>query len=346
MKILSLAYRVPSWKATNYALLTYIDECNPSVPAFKKLPYLKVVEKLLRQTGAETRYWRDPNGDEKASDLILGAMKDALEKANLSATDIDLVIYCGVGRGFLEPANAYFYAHAAGMNRANCFDITDACMSWIRAAHIAQLMLKAGTFKRVMIINGEFHLGFHDNWEIRDLRSLEYSFPMYTIGEAATATILIASEEDWKFAYSSQTEFSDLCTIPLPSHANFVEPTEKIGHNGVYTFVSYGRELFQAGIDCLCELINDTIDDVERNVWYFPHAPSKKVYEENLPKHTNVSPVKIFLEVYPQFGNLVSASIPVGLSLAQTEGKLKRGDPIALIPASAGLVASVVQLIF
>ena len=346
MKIASVAYRVPSWKVTNDNLLTYIDKCNPNVPARKKLPYLKIVEKLLRQTGAESRHWRDPEINEKAADLILGVIKDALEQANLSATDIDLLIYCGVGRGFLEPANAYFYAHAAGMNQANCFDITDACMSWIRATHIAQLMLKAGTFKRVMIINGEFHLGFHDNWEIRDLRSLEYSLPAYTIGEAATATILTASESDWKFAYSSKPEYADVCTIPLPSHANFVNPSKKIGHNGIYKFVSYGQEIFQAGVDCLGKLIRSTIDDVERNVLYFPHAPSKKVYERDVAESSGIPADKMYLQVYPQFGNLVSASIPVGLSLAKAEGKINSGDPIALIPASAGIVASVVQLTF
>jgi 3-oxoacyl-[acyl-carrier-protein] synthase III len=345
MKIESLAYRVPSWKLNNEELITYIDKCNPQVTAIKKLPYLKMVQKLLRQTGAETRHWRDPQIEEKASDLILEAMQDALDRANLTATDIDLLVYCGVGRGFLEPANAYFYARAVGMYRANCFDITDACMSWIRAAHIAQLMLKAGTFERVMIVNGEFHLGFHDNWEIRDMRSLEYSFPMYTIGEGATATILTAGGEDWKFAYSSKTEFSDLCTIPLPSHANFVDSSEKIGRNGIYRFVSYGREMFQAGAVCLGELIQNTIANPEEKVWYFPHAPSKKVYEENMPKY-GVPVEKIYLKVYPQFGNLVSASIPVGLSLAKAEGAIKPGDRIALIPASAGIVASVVQLTF
>jgi acyl-CoA:acyl-CoA alkyltransferase len=346
MKIDSIAKRVPSWKVTNDNLLTHIDKCNPSIAETQKVVYLEIVKKLLRQTGAETRHWRNPQIDEKASDLIIGAMNDALEQANLLASQIDLLIYCGVGRGFLEPANAYFYAHATGMNRANCFDITDACMSWIRATHIAQLMLKAGTFKRVMIINGEFHLGFHDNWEIRSTRSLEYCFPMYTIGEAATATILVDSEEDWRFAYSSKTEFADLCTIPLPSYSNFVKPNEKIGHNGTYKFVSYGRELVKEGAVCIGELIQTTIDNPEENVvWYFPHTPSKKSYEEEMPKY-GVPAKKIYLKVYPQFGNLVSASIPVGLSLAQAEGKLNRGDKIALIPVSAGMVASVVQLTF
>ncbi|MGL5940012.1 MAG: 3-oxoacyl-[acyl-carrier-protein] synthase III C-terminal domain-containing protein [Waterburya sp.] len=198
----------------------------------------------------------------------------------------------------------------------------------------------------LLIVNGEFHLGFHDNWKIRDLRSLEYSFPMYTIGEAATATILTSSEEDWKFNYSSQPEFADLCTIPLPSHANFVEPNEKIGHNGIHNFVSYGKKLFETGLVSLGDLIKNTIDDPKQKVWYFPHAPSKKIYEEDLAQYSGIPSQNIYLKVYPQFGNLVSASIPVGLSLAKAEGQLKRGNPIALIPASAGIVTSVVQLTF
>ena len=345
MKLAAIAHSVPSWKVSNDDLLAFIDKSNPNISVLKKKPYLKIVEKLLKQTGAVTRHWRDPSTDEKASTLILDAMEKALSQANLVATDIDLLIYCGVGRGFLEPANAYFYANAMGMHRTNCFDITDACMSWIRANQVAQLMLNSKAFKRVMIINGEFHLGFHDNWEIREARSLEYSFPMYTIGEAATATILEPGGDDWSFAYSSKTEFSDLCTIPLPSHDNFVDPNDRIGLNGIHRFVSFGREILEEGMRCLGELVQEVIQDADQNVLYFPHAPSKKLYEEGMPKY-GVPADKLYLEVYPAFGNLVSASIPVGLSQAATQGKIHRGDRIALIPGSAGIVASVVQLTF
>ena len=47
--------------------LTYIDKCNPSIPEFKKLSYLKIVDKLLRQTGAQSRYWRDLRDDVKSA---------------------------------------------------------------------------------------------------------------------------------------------------------------------------------------------------------------------------------------------------------------------------------------
>jgi 3-oxoacyl-[acyl-carrier-protein] synthase III len=345
VKIAAISYRVPSQKLTNSDLLDYMERSNPKVSPIKKAQYLKIVEKLLSQTGAKTRYLRNIDVGEKASDLIFSAIDNALEKANMTATDIDLLIYCGVGRGFLEPANAYFYAKAKGMHLANCFDVTDACMSWVRAAHIANLMLQSGASKAAMIVNGEFHLGLHDNWEIRDIRSLEYSFPMYTIGEAATATILLPSDRPWNFSYLSRPEFADLCTIPLPGYANFVEASDRMELNGINRFVSYGRDLFREGSKSLGKVIAEAIDDVNHPVWYFPHSPSKTVYEEYMPTF-GVPLEKVYLKVYPEFGNVVSASIPVGLCRAEEEGVLQRGDPIAYVPVSAGLVASVVQLTY
>ena len=55
---------------------------------------------------------------------------------------------------------------------------------------------------------GEFHRGFHDNWEIRDYKALLHTFPMYTIGEATTATVLTPSDEEWTFDYRSRPEFA------------------------------------------------------------------------------------------------------------------------------------------
>ncbi len=51
----------------------------------------------------------------------------------------------------------------------------------------------------------------------------------------------------------------------------------------------------------------------------------------------------MFLDVFPRFGNVVSACIPVALGLAQEQGLLKRGDGMVFTPVSAGMVAACVQ---
>lgn len=345
MKITTVKYRVPSREVSNNDVLELIDASNPSVAKAKKRCYLAAVRQLFRMCSANTRFWRDVEGGERAGDLIIGAMDDAFADANMNANDVDLLIYCGVGKGFVEPANAYFYAKAQGMRHANCFDITDACMSWVRALQMVYLLQKSGAVRRAMIINGECHYGIHDNWTIRDLRSLQHTFPMYTIGEAASATILEPSDDIWRFDYESEPALADLCTIPMESHAEFVEPNERIGLNGVNRFVSFGRDLLTHGVRLTTGLMKQSIADFESKDWYFPHAPSKTVYETAF-EDIGAPVSRLYLEVFPNFGNLVSASIPVGLSLASANGQLRRGDDVALVPASAGMVASVVQFAY
>jgi acyl-CoA:acyl-CoA alkyltransferase len=346
MRIDAIGVRVPSRRLTNDDILRMIEENSPGANAILLKTYQRVVRGLFKAAGSEVRYIRDYDKGEKAGQFIVDAIKDALEQASLSPQDIDLLIYCGVGKGFLEPANAYFYAQKMGM-KSSCFDIVDACMSWIRALEISYEFFKSGRYKRVMIVNGEFnsHHGLPDNFKVKDLRQVEYTFPTYTIGEAATATILSPSEHEWKFAFRSYPELADLCTIPLDQYDNFVEPTGRLGRNGLYNFVSYGRELFDAARNYLGPLVKEVVGDLNEPDIYFPHAASDAAY---LAASKNIAlPLeKMFAKVFPNYGNLVSASIPMGMHLAMKEGRLKRGSKVVFCPASAGMVYSAVRFAF
>jgi 3-oxoacyl-[acyl-carrier-protein] synthase III len=331
---------------TNDDILQWLEEHSPGTSTILLKTYQRVVRGLFKAAGSEIRYMRDATKNEKASQFIIGAMNDALEQAHLSAGEIDLLIYCGVGKGFLEPANAYFYAQKLGMG-CSCFDIVDACMSWIRALEISYEFFKSGRYKHVMIVNGEFnsHHGFPDNFKIKDLRQVEYTFPTYTIGEAASATLLSASDQEWKFAFKSLPELADLCTIPLAGYDNFVEPTKRLGRNGLNNFVSYGREMFDAARNYLAPLVKDLVGDLNEPDIYFPHAASDSAYLA-ASKTMSLPIDKMFAKVFPSYGNLVSASIPMGMHMALREGKLNRGNKVVFCPASAGMVYGAVQFAF
>ena len=346
MKIESIGVRIPSRKITNDDVLKMLEEYSPDAPALLVKTYQRIVRGLFSAAGSQVRQVRDEAKGEKASTFIIGAIEDALRSANLTPQDIDLLIYCGVGKGFLEPANAYFYAQKTGMT-ASCFDIVDACMSWIRALEISHEFFKSGRYKRIMVINGEFNIyhGFPDNFRIRDLRQVEYTFPTYTIGEAASATILTPSEQEWKFAFKSVPSLADLCTIPLAGYDNFVEPSKRLGRNGLYNFVSYGRELFDAARKYLAPLVKELVDDIYAVDIYFPHAASDAAYLAASKDHS-LPTEKMFAEVFPKYGNVVSASIPVGMHMALESGRLKRGHNVVFCPASAGMVYSAVQFTY
>ena len=346
MRIESIGVSVPTRRVTNEDILKLLEDNSNGMSPIIVKSYKRLVRGLFALAGSDIRYVRDTDKDEKASTFIFQAMESALEKAKLTKDDIDLLIYCGVGKGFLEPANAYFYAQKMGMG-SSCFDIVDACMSWIRALEISYEFFKSGRYKHVMILNGEFNIqhGFPDNFKIQNLRQIEYTFPTYTIGEAATATILSPSPAQWKFAYKSVPELADLCTIPLDGYDNFVEPNKRIGMNGLNNFVSYGKELFDAARRYLVPVVKELVKDFDEPDIYFPHAASDAAYLSASKEHA-VPEGKMYAKVFPNYGNIVSASIPVGMDMALKEGRLKRGHDVVLCPASAGMVYSAVRFTY
>ena len=113
MKIAALAHRVPSRLMTNADMIEMVDRSNPDISRLRKAAFFRAVHSLYGRLGANTRYIRDLEAGEKATDIILGALDDALSRADMRPEEVELLIYCGVGRGFLEPANAYFYAGPA-----------------------------------------------------------------------------------------------------------------------------------------------------------------------------------------------------------------------------------------
>jgi 3-oxoacyl-[acyl-carrier-protein] synthase III len=346
MRIDSIGVRIPSRKVTNEDILQWLEDHSNGTSKILLKTYQRVVKGLFNAAGSKVRYIRDEGKNEKASEFIFGAIGEAMEKAGLAKDDIDLMIYCGVGKGFLEPANAYFYAQKMRMS-CSCFDIVDACMSWIRALEISYEFFKSGRYNHIMIVNGEFnsHHGFPDNFKVKDLRQVEYTFPTYTIGEAASATILSKSDDEWQFAFKSLPELADLCTIPLEGFDNFVEPSKRLGRNGLYNFVSYGREMFDAARRYLTPLVKQLVGDLNDPDIYFPHAASDAAYL-SASKEMSLPVDKMFAKVFPSYGNLVSASIPVGMHMAITEGRLKRGNKVVFCPASAGMVYGAVRFAY
>lgn len=133
MKLASVAFRAPSRIVTNDEILAMIREHSGDIYDGKIDRMLHEVKVFLEKSGLVQRHWL--NGSESPIGLLSAAIAEALEKAALAASDVDLVIYGGVDRGFVEPGDSYLIAHATGLRNAKCFDVIDACNSWMRAVH-------------------------------------------------------------------------------------------------------------------------------------------------------------------------------------------------------------------
>ncbi|MDH4262460.1 MAG: hypothetical protein OEV78_05370 [Spirochaetia bacterium] len=344
MKIQSIAVKIPSKKVTNQTIMDMIEEHSPKVSKVILKAYQRMVMHMLKKSGARDRYIRDLDKGEKSSDFIRAAIQEVFDDSGVKKDEIDLVIYCGIGKGFIEPANAYFYAKMFGME-ASCFDITDACMSWIRALEISYQFLKTGRYRNILIVNGEFNAyehGYPELFEIKDIKQIKHTFPTYTIGEAASATLLTASDDIWSFDYISKPQLADLCTIPHENYKDFVDDSVRLGLSGPNKFVSFGQEMINHATIYLQELVKSVVPSYNHPDIYFPHAATSTAYLLG-GVDLGIERDKMYAEVFPAYGNLVSASVPAGIRRALDENRMKRGDSVILFPASAGMVFSVVQ---
>ena len=346
MKIESIGVRIPTRIVTNDDVLELLQEHSPEASALLVKTYQRIVRGLFSAAGCQLRHVRDEEKGEKASDVHHRGHQRRPGKGEPETGGHRPPHLLRRGQGIPGAGERLFLRAEAG-DDGSCFDIVDACMSWIRALEISYEFFKSGRYKHIMIANGEFNIyhGFPDNFKIRDLRQVEYTFPTYTIGEAASATILSPSDHEWKFAYKSLPELADLCTIPLDGYDNFVEPSKRLGRNGLYNFVSYGRELFDAARKYLAPLVKELVEDLNEPDIYFPHAASDAAYLAASKDHS-LPLEKMFAEVFPNYGNIVSASIPVGMDMALKSGRLQRGNKVVFCPASAGMVYSAVQFVF
>ncbi len=318
---------------------------------------LQRVRRLLTYSGIKRRRWCSP--DETPIQLLVEAITKAVSEGGCSLTEVDFLIYTGVGGGFSEPGNSYMVAHALGMKHAQCFDIRDACNSWSRA-----LQLLYHTFRtdrsatRALVVNAEFNMfpdgpGVPNLFSLRQPADIDYCFPAYTIGEAATATLLVNDPtRDWEFHFSSRTDLADLCVIPQRNYEGYcarglkdrVETSwEGMGRNGPYRFTAFGSELSAHGTPEAIEVFRRLTINHDSIQKIFPHASSKRDWD----KGADILGVReLVFHVYPDYGNIVSASVPAGIALAREQGEIQRGDRLVAWVASAGMSFSVCSFIF
>ncbi|MFI9503288.1 3-oxoacyl-[acyl-carrier-protein] synthase III C-terminal domain-containing protein [Nocardia sp. NPDC052566] len=308
---------------------------------------LRSVDYYLRYAGSRERRWLDEG--ERPIDLLRGAAKTALAQADMRPEEIDLLIYTGIGRGFVEPGGAYHSAAAIGLANPHCFDILDACMSWTRAVQVTESLMRTGQYRAAMIVNAEFSLrmggqAFPHLFRLPNAQALTSIFPAYTLGEAATATILTAEDhEPWEFRFSSRPDLAPLCNVTLPGYEGFCDPNDKLAANGVGYFTSFGFEMHETGTPDAYAIFDRLDIDTEKVAALFTHASSKRYWQTLADK---VGLGAAIHHVYDRTGNIVSASVPAAIASAIDLGALQRGDRAVGWVGSAGMSFAVFSFVF
>lgn len=342
MRIRGLGLGMPSRVVTNDEVLALVEtESRPSLDG-KTDKVLSGLRALLHRSGTRERRWRAPG--ERAFDFARLAVNQALEEARLKPDEIDLLLYVGVGRGWVEPGMANFFMDAFGMTNATGFDILDACLSWLRALHVAQQFLKNNLYRNILVLNAEFNQEYHD-WAIREPDELAFRFAQMTIGESATATILTNEDAGLEpcFAFKTDSKRHDLCKIPLPTIGSY-NNQERCPRLDPLVFFAYSTELVLAAQELIPPLFFGTPELQRRQCDIaFSHSASKPLTDALADRMGIRDQI---VNLYPEIGNCVSASLPTAMAIAAQRGVLRHDMQMLLVMGSAGFSAGIGHMIY
>lgn len=344
MRIVSIAATFPSRKVTNEDVLQEVRAASKSFKGDLEQTISRI-SRALRHSGTNVRYWTNGSGESSLS-LTIEACRKAM--AACEGKKIDMVICASVYAELIEPATSNLVAHELGLFDAECMDLKEACDGWVKAMKVAKALIQTGDYERILVVNGEFSMApnyaiMPRLFNLESAAQLEWRFPIFTIGEAATAVIVERDDlRAWRFTNLTHNGLYDLCTVAPPWHRRG-QISGRVAMDGPGMFTSWASDLTRNGIPLVIETFKKSgIDPADVDI-LFTHAHSKTDWGR-ITDEIGLS--NKHFEIHGRTGNLVSASIPAAMALALDEGVLQRGQIVAILCASAGMTFSAASFQF
>jgi len=304
-------------------------------------------EDLDRKLGKEAGWVRNKSGIikrhfatdyETTSFMAVKATIQAIKNSEIKMSDIDCIISASGGMEQAIPSTSSIISRDLGLEKSGIttFDVNSTCLSFLSALDIASCMIGAGRFKNVLIISSEIP-SLSMNWQDAETCTIfgdgAAASVITKISEKSHNTIKILSSH---FAtYSKGIEYCQIRSGGTKLHPNkggddyakhaFFEM------NGKATY-KFTAELLPSFLENLFYKSDIKISDIDL---FIPHQASKLAIR-HLQERIKIPEEKL-INIFPENGNQVSASIPSALHHAFTNNRIKNGDRILLLGTSAGI---------
>lgn len=285
-------------------------------------------EWIVSRTGIKER--RIAADGELTSDLAYKAAVRALEHADITADDLDLVVLATTTPDRTFPSTATRVQAMLKMKGGAAFDIQAVCSGFIYALSVADNFIRAGQAETVLVIGAETFSRILD-WEDRTTCVL--------FGDGAGAVILRKQNEISK----DKTKQRGILSTHIHSDGNYQNllyvdggpsSTQTTGHVRMI-----GREVFRHAVVNLAWVVDEALkaNNYERSDidWLVPHQANKRILDSTARK-LGIPVEKVVITV-DRHANTSAASIPLALDEAVKDGRIKKGELILLEAMGGGL---------
>ena len=320
--IVGTGFYVPEKVLTNFELEKMVDTTD---------------EWILTRTGIKER--RIASEEQATSDLAAAASRQALSNAKILPQEIDLIIVATLSPDMLFPATACLVQKNIGATKAAAFDIEAACSGFIYGLSIAQQYIQNGIYKTTLVIGAETFSRILD-WQDRNTCVL--------LGDGAGA-IVLKEVENGKGILSVHlgADGTGADLLKQPAGGSRLPASHETVKQRLHYLKMNGREVYKFAAKSMAETVIDGLSKIGLSPkdidLLIPHQANIRILE-CVAKKLNLPMEKVFINI-DRYGNTSAASIPIALSEAVEQERIKKDDIVALVSFGSGLTwgASIIK---
>jgi 3-oxoacyl-[acyl-carrier-protein] synthase-3 len=287
-------------------------------------------EWIVERTGIRERHIAKP--DQSVAMLSHEASEKALSRAGLTAADLDAIVLATATPDRLLPSTACDLQALLGADKAVAFDISAACPGFLFATGVAEGLIASGQSQVVLVVGAE---------KLSTITDFQDRSTAILFGDGAGAAVVRRATGNNGRGILSIFLKSDGKLAPLlyrPGGGAADPISERVVCERSHYMKMAGREVFKAAVLTMAEACDEALrradlsaDEVDLLI---PHQANVRIIEATA-KHAGMPMDKVMVNV-DRYGNTSSASIPLALDQAITEGRVKPGSVILLVAFGAG----------
>lgn len=274
--------------------------------------------------------------------LALNASVTAMDRAGITAQDIDMIVCATITPDYFFPSMGCILQHKLGAKKAIAFDVSAACSGFVYAMDIAKSYMECGKAETVLVVSSECLSKIVDYGDRKTC---------VLFGDGSGAAVLQKTDDRDVSGIRDTLLISDgdgaealLCrAVKKTTVFSKMKSIVKLGNKtpDKFTLSMDGQDVFKFAVSTVPKVIHEileknnlTTDDVK---YIVPHQANVRIIQSTVKKLA-ISEDKMVVNL-DKYGNTSSASVPICLDELGASGKLNKGDLIILIAFGAGFTA-------
>ena len=320
-KISGLGFYVPDNVVTNDDLSKIMDTND---------------EWIQERTGIQERR-HIIHGEDTTTTMGVKAAKIAIERSGLSNDDIDFIVFATISPDYYFPGPGVELQKELGMKTIGALDIRNQCSGFVYALSVADQFIKTGMYKNILVVASEVQsLGLDMTTRGRGVSVI--------FGDGAGAAVLSRSNDDGRILsthlHSEGEHAKELAVLAPGMGGRWV--TDILADNNpddesYYPYMN-GQFVFKHAVVRFSEVINEglqannlKVSDIDMLI---PHQANLRI-SQFIQKKFGLNDEQVFNNIQ-KYGNTTAASIPIALTEAWEQGKIKKGDTVVLAAFGSG----------